>query len=45
MTSKERVYNTLSKKSVDRVPLYMWYHPGTKFHLANQSKEIFDLKN
>jgi uroporphyrinogen decarboxylase len=34
MTSKERVYNALNKKPVDRVPVYMWYHPGTSRRLA-----------
>jgi uroporphyrinogen decarboxylase len=34
MTSKERVYNALNKKPVDRVPIYMWYHPGTSRRLA-----------
>jgi uroporphyrinogen decarboxylase len=34
MKHKERVYNALNKKPVDRVPLYMWYHPGTKRRLA-----------
>ena len=34
MTSKERVYNALRKKPVDRVPIFMWYHPQTKNRLA-----------
>jgi uroporphyrinogen decarboxylase len=34
MTSRERVYNALKKKAVDRVPVFMWYHPVTKRHLA-----------
>ena len=34
MTPKERVYNTLQKKPVDRIPIFMWYHPITKRRLA-----------
>lgn len=29
MTSKERVYKALRKENVDRVPVYMWFHPET----------------
>lgn len=28
MTSKERVWAALDKKPVDRLPVYMWFHPG-----------------
>jgi uroporphyrinogen decarboxylase len=34
LTSKERVYNALHKNPVDRVPVFMWYHPQTKNRLA-----------
>lgn len=27
MNSKERVYNTLQRQPVDRIPMWMWYHP------------------
>ncbi len=36
MTSRERVYNALQKKPVDRVPVYMWYHPSTRRRLARR---------
>lgn len=35
MTSKERVHAALARKPVDRVPIYMWFHPETISHLAN----------
>jgi len=34
MTSKERVHAALERKPADRVPVYMWFHPGTAAHLA-----------
>jgi uroporphyrinogen decarboxylase len=34
MKPKERVYNALNKMPVDRVPVYMWYHPATTRRLA-----------
>jgi uroporphyrinogen decarboxylase len=34
MTSKERVHLTLQRKPVDRVPVFMWYHPRTTRRLA-----------
>src|SRR5512140_38048 len=34
MTSKERVHAALERKPTDRVPIYMWFHPGTAAHLA-----------
>jgi uroporphyrinogen decarboxylase len=34
MTSKERVHLALHRKPVDRVPIFMWYHPQTKRRLA-----------
>jgi uroporphyrinogen decarboxylase len=34
MTSKERVHAALKKQSVDRVPIFMWYHPQTAKRLA-----------
>lgn len=29
MNSKERVYAAMQKKAVDRIPIFMWYHPAT----------------
>lgn len=29
MNSKERVHSALQKKPVDRIPIFMWYHPET----------------
>jgi uroporphyrinogen decarboxylase len=29
MTPKERVYAALHKQSVDRIPIFMWFHPQT----------------
>jgi len=34
MTSKERVHLTLQRKPVDRVPVFMWYHPKTTKRLG-----------
>lgn len=34
MTSKERVRRALQKKPVDRVPIFMWYHPQTRRRLG-----------
>jgi len=34
MTSKERVQAALERKPTDRVPIYMWFHPGTTAHLS-----------
>ncbi len=34
MTSKERVHAALRREPVDRVPVYMWYHPETTQQLA-----------
>ncbi len=34
MTSKERVHRALRREPVDRVPVYMWFHPGTALHLS-----------
>ncbi len=35
MTSKERVHAALNRKPVDRVPIFMWFHPDTTLHLAS----------
>ena len=35
MNSKQRVYAALKKQPVDRVPIFMWYHPQTAKRLAN----------
>jgi len=34
MTSKERVYRALERQPVDRVPIFMWYHPQTRRRLG-----------
>jgi uroporphyrinogen decarboxylase len=34
MTSKERVHAALERKPVDRVPIFMWFHPDTTTRLA-----------
>lgn len=34
MTSKERVANALARRPVDRVPIFMWFHPCTQRRLA-----------
>jgi uroporphyrinogen decarboxylase len=39
MNSKERVYAALRREPVDRVPIFMWYHPQTKDRLS----EILDI--
>jgi uroporphyrinogen decarboxylase len=35
MTSKERVHAALERKPVDRVPIFMWFHPVTTNRLAS----------
>jgi uroporphyrinogen decarboxylase len=34
MNSKERVHAALARKPVDRVPMFMWFHPSTAQRLA-----------
>ena len=34
MNSKQRVYATLRREPVDRVPIFMWFHPDTTRWLA-----------
>lgn len=34
MTSKERVHAALRREPVDRVPVFMWFHPETEQRLA-----------
>ena len=34
MNSKQRVHAALERKPVDRVPIYMWFHPVTTTRLA-----------
>ncbi len=34
MTSRERVHAALRRQPVDRVPVFMWFHPGTTARLA-----------
>src|SRR4030042_1406560 len=36
MTSKERVHLALQRKRVDRVPIFMWYHPQTTRRLGQR---------
>jgi uroporphyrinogen decarboxylase len=36
MTSKKRVHAALSRKPVDRVPVFMWFHPVTVQKLARR---------
>ena len=35
MNSKQRVHFALKRKPVDRIPIYMWYHPVTAGQLGN----------
>ena len=30
MTSKQRVQAALRRQPVDRVPIFMWFHPDTR---------------
>ena len=39
MTSKERVHAALCREPVDRVPIFMWLHPGT----ANRLGTLLEL--
>ena len=34
MNSRERVIAALARKPVDRVPIFMWFHPSTAQHLS-----------
>ena len=34
MNSKERVHAALARQPVDRVPVFMWFHPDTAARLA-----------
>ena len=34
MNSKERVHKALNRVPVDRVPVFMWFHPSTARRLA-----------
>ena len=36
MTSKQRVHAALKKEPVDRIPIFMWFHPGTAILLAER---------
>ena len=36
MTSRERVWAALQRQPVDRVPIFMWYHPDTATRLARE---------
>ena len=36
MTPRERVHAALSKQPVDRVPIFMWFHPSTRRRLARR---------
>jgi uroporphyrinogen decarboxylase len=35
MTSRERVHAALYRTPTDRIPIFMWFHPGTAFRLAS----------
>jgi uroporphyrinogen decarboxylase len=35
MTPKQRVHAALRREPVDRVPIFMWFHPGTRTLLAD----------
>jgi len=35
MNSKERVHAALRRQPIDRVPVFMWFHPATAQHLAD----------
>jgi len=39
MTPKERVYASLRREPADRIPIFMWFHPGTRVRLA----ELFEV--
>ena len=39
MNSKQRVYAALRREPVDRIPIFMWFHPGTREILAG----LFDV--
>ena len=39
MNSKQRVYAALRREPVDRIPIFMWFHPGTRTLLS----ELFDV--
>jgi uroporphyrinogen decarboxylase len=39
MNAKERVHAALRRESVDRVPIYMWFHPDT----ARQLGELLEI--
>ncbi len=39
MNSKERVHAALNREPVDRIPIYMWFHPDTVTRLS----EYFDV--
>lgn len=34
MTRRERVQAAFERRPADRVPIFMWFHPSTTFHLA-----------
>ena len=34
MNSKQRVYAAVRREPVDRIPIFMWFHPGTRVLLA-----------
>ena len=35
MTPKQRVHAALRKEPVNRIPIFMWFHPGTRLRLAD----------
>ena len=34
MNSKQRVYAALRREPADRIPIFMWFHPGTRVLLS-----------
>ncbi len=39
MNSKQRVHAALRREPVDRLPIFMWFHPETRVLLA----ELFEV--
>ena len=39
MKPKERVYAALRREPADRIPIFMWFHPGTRVLLS----ELFEV--
>ena len=39
MTPKQRVHAALRREPADRIPIFMWFHPGTRVLLS----ELFEV--